>query len=366
MEEINAKTLSDLYRATYERHRLKAHELVMMDVKELHSLTGEKWEERILRIIPESEYQPRAPIMANISPDLEVIYPSTNQTFVVEVPEVKVVIGPLVTIGEGPLDGWLDPRRRIIRAFKRILESPSEVIAAIKENNWSLYNESITEFNQTPPAQRLSSMAREYCSFMVAQGPDWDNYNYVIIAICYCFSGVPGFSGRSLDFETAIEWSPDIFICLQGTKGIFTFDQSKSRYCLFNDLIKGRKIKTRGESIYQRLLPQFEFLVFDKQSLDVVPLSKLISNPDCVKEGVSVKTFIANQPMTVRKNRRMRIQTLSTIHRQVGERTNDLLERFVVPNLSRKRKAEGASTSREGEMKRLMLKPQANELEEDW
>lgn len=291
--------------------------------------------------------------MASIGPDLEVIDPSTNQTFVVEVPDEKVMIGPLVTIGEGPLDGWLDPRRRIIRAFKRILESPSEIIIAIKENNWSLYNESITELNQTPPAQRLSSMAREYCSFMAAQGPEWENYNYVIIAICYCFSGVPGFSGRSLDYETAIEWSPDIFICLQGTKGIFTYDSSKARYCLFNDPIKGSKIKARGESIYQGLLPHFEFLAFDRQSLDVVPLSKLISNPECVKEGVSVKKFIANQPMTVRKNSRMRIQTLSTVHRQVGERTNDLLKRFAIPCVIRKRKVDGATTSGESEMKRV-------------
>lgn len=147
MEDINAKSLGDLYRATYERHRVKAHELVLMDVKELHSLSGEKWEGRILRIIPESEYQPRAPIIASVSSDLEVIDPSTNQTFVVEVPDEKVMIGPLVTIGEGPLDGWLDPRRRIIRAFKRILESPQEIVSAIKENNWGLYNESVTELN---------------------------------------------------------------------------------------------------------------------------------------------------------------------------------------------------------------------------
>lgn len=128
-------------------------------------------------------------------------------------------------------------------------------------------------------------MAREYCSFMAAQGPEWDNYNYVIIAICYCFSGVPGFSGRSLDYETSIEWSPDIYICLQGTKGIFTYDNSKSRYCLFNDPIKGSKIKSRGESIYQGILPNFEFLAFDKQSLDVIPLSKLISNPECKRRS---------------------------------------------------------------------------------
>lgn len=61
----------------------------------------------------------------------------------------------------------------------------------------------------------------------------------------------------------------------------------------------------------------------------------------------------------------MRIQTLSTVHRQVGERTNDLLKKFTIPGVSRKRKIDEVITSGESDMKRAMLKPQAVDLE-DW
>lgn len=203
-------------------------------------------------------------------------------------------------------------------------------------------NKSISEVNQTDIARRVSSMAREYCAYMVSLGEESELFSLPLIAFCYCFSGIPGFTGRALDYECKMEWYPGITIAIDATDGAFTFNKDKGRYYMFGDPIKGRKGVENEWNIYQGLLPQFEIIPLRKGcNYPVATLKDLMNCPESIEEGEMRKTFIANQPMIVRKNRRIAIQTLSTIDRQIGKRIESKLASVVSKvDQTWKRKAE--------------------------
>lgn len=346
-EDTNASTSKELFETAYQTHRGETHLVLGMSQRDLNKISEVPAQWGILRVIKESEFLGRRPIEAILNTKMQIKDLKTGQTIGIETPEEKTLISPLVVIPPGPLDQWLDPRRRLVRVFQRVMSRKEELLFSITHNDWSWMNSSISEVNQTDVARRVSSMAREYCAYMVSLGEENELFSLPLLAFCYCFSGIPGFTGRALDYECKMEWYPGIIISIDATEGAFTFNKDKGRYYLFGDPIKGRRGAGVEWNIYQGLLPQFEMLPHRKGSnYAVATLKSLMENPGSVEEGEIRKIFIANQPMLVRKNRRIAIQTLSTIDRQIGKRIQSKLSSVVLKaDSTRKRKAESDSAS---------------------
>lgn len=222
-EDSKAATPKELYDESFARHRTNTSTLIGISNKELKYINEESKQWGILRILRESEFQGRRPINALLTSNLQIKDLRTGQTIDIDTTEEKEPLGPLITISPGPLDEWLDPRRRLVRIFQRVMTRKEELLNSIRTNDWSWMVTSISEINQTDTAKRMASMAREYCSYMVSQGEESDLFSLPLIAFNYCFASLPGFSGRALDYETKMEWSTGITIALDASEGAMIF-----------------------------------------------------------------------------------------------------------------------------------------------
>lgn len=200
-EDMNASNPKELFETAYQVHRGGTHHIIGMSQRDLNRISEVPSQWGILRVIKESEFLGRRPIEAILNTKMQIKDLKTGQTIGMETPEEKTLISPLVVIPPGPLDQWLDPRRRLVRVFQRVMSRKEELLYSISHGDWSWMNKSISEVNQTDIARRVSSMAREYCAYMVSLGEESELFSLPLIAFCYCFSGIPGFTGRALDYE---------------------------------------------------------------------------------------------------------------------------------------------------------------------
>lgn len=128
-EDMNASTSKELFETAYQQHKRGTHTIIGMSQRDLNKISDIPHQWGLVRIIKESEFQGRQPIEAILNTKLQIKDLKTGQTIDVEAPEEKAVISPLVTIPPGPLDQWLDPRRRLVRVFQRVMSRKEELYA---------------------------------------------------------------------------------------------------------------------------------------------------------------------------------------------------------------------------------------------
>lgn len=343
--ESYSPTKKDMFEEMYIKHRNSTWSIVCLERSEYVKISdNDSRGSQILTISEASEYQPSLTTSIILTPKMTLKNVATGQEISIYVNQETREIPQSVTLPPGPLDDYLDARRRVERKFMFYMENSKEMISKIKSEDWFWENSCIAELNSTPRAQRVSSMAREHCNILINSQQSVENLNLPFVVFLYIFSGIPGVSGRSLDFEGDYEVVPGITCDLKLKQGIMILIEETGELRLFGGKVRGSMFKEGSETVYSGLLPKYELRYWRGEVLPVVSLRDIVKDPDMYPEGKKLKVFIANNPMIAVKNSRIRVQTIGTITRQVNKRIHSNISR-IEAGRSNKRVLEVESAS---------------------